>query len=48
MPFESEHAELIFDLKMALMSCRVSPKPERHDRVRSIQAEHIIEHLRRP
>jgi hypothetical protein len=47
MTFESEHAELVFLLKMALKSCRISPKPERHDSIRQIQAEHILAHLGR-
>ena len=29
------------------MSCRLSPKPERYEVVRSIQAQHILEHLER-
>jgi len=32
---------------MALMNCRLSPRPERYDVVRSIQAQHILEHLER-
>ncbi len=47
MPFETERDEIIFTVKMALMSCRISPKPERRDHIRQAQAERILEHLER-
>ena len=47
MPFDSERDEIIFTIKMALMSCRITPKPERYDHVRNAQAERILEDLER-
>ncbi len=47
MPFDDPRQDIIFTLRMALMHCRVSPKPERHDHIRHIQAEAILQHLER-
>ena len=47
MPFESERADLIFTIQMGVMHCRTSPKPERNERVRRVQAEAVLEHLQR-
>jgi hypothetical protein len=47
MPFETELEDILFTIRIALMSCRISPKPERRDHVRAAQAEAVVEHLRR-
>jgi len=47
MPFETEQEAILFNIKMALLSCRITPKPERYDHVRTAQAEAIIESLER-
>ena len=45
--FLSACDDIFFCIRMGLMHCRVSPKPERNERVRRIQAEVILEHLER-
>lgn len=47
MPFETELEDILFTIKMALMSCPISPKPERRDHVRKTQAQAVVEHLER-
>ncbi len=47
MAFESEHEELFFCIEMALRHCSTSPKPERNEFTRRIQAKAIVEHLTR-
>jgi hypothetical protein len=46
-PFETELEDILFTIKMALLSCRISPKPERQDYIRQEQAERILEDLER-
>jgi hypothetical protein len=47
MPFDNERDAIIFTIRMGLMRCRISPKPERNERVRTVQAEAVLEHLER-
>lgn len=47
MPFETELEDILFTIRMALMSCRTSPKPERNEHTRRFQAEAVVEHLER-
>jgi hypothetical protein len=47
MPFETEREDLIFTIRMALMKCRTSPRPERNEFVQTWQARTIVEHLER-
>ena len=47
MPFENELDALLFAIEQALRACRVSPKPERNEFIRRIQAKAIVEHLER-
>lgn len=47
MPFETELEDILFTIKMALLSCRITPKPERYDHVRTAQAEAIVERIER-
>ena len=47
MPFETELEHILFTIKMALLSCRITPKPERYDHVRNAQAKAIVENLER-
>jgi hypothetical protein len=42
MPFDDERAQPLFDIEMGRMHCRVSPKPERYDRIRTAQAKAIV------
>ena len=47
MPFETERDAILFTIRMGLMHCRTSPKPERNERVQRIQAEAVLSHLER-
>ena len=47
MPFENERDDILFTIRMGLMHCRTSPKSERNERVRRMQAEAILNHLER-
>ena len=47
MPFESERDNILFTIRMGLMHCRISPKPERNERVQRIQAEAVLAELER-
>jgi hypothetical protein len=47
MPFENERDDILFTIRMGLMHCRKSPKPERNERVRIIKAEAVLTHLER-
>jgi hypothetical protein len=45
MPFDTELEDILFTIRMALMSCRTSPKRERNAHTRRFQAEAIVERL---
>jgi len=47
MPFETERDDILFTIRMGLMHCRTSPKPERNERVQRIQAETVLTYLER-
>jgi hypothetical protein len=47
MPFETELEDILFTIRMALMSCRTSPKPEHNEHIRNIQAPAVVERLER-
>jgi hypothetical protein len=47
MPFETEPEDILFTIRMALMSYRTSPKSERNEHTRRFQAEAIVERLER-
>ena len=47
MPFENERVEILFTIRMALMHCRTSPKAERHEHVRRVQADAVLTQLER-
>ena len=47
MPFETERDAILFTIRMGLMHCRTSPKPERNERVQRTQAEAVLPELER-
>ena len=47
MPFETERDAILFTIRMGLMHCRTSPKSERNERVRRMQAEAVLAELER-
>jgi hypothetical protein len=47
MPFDDPRVDILFCIRMGLMHCRTSPKPERNERVRRVQAEAMLDHLER-
>jgi hypothetical protein len=47
MPFDDPREDILFCIRMGLMHCRVSPKPERNERIRRVQAEAVLDHLER-
>ncbi len=47
MPFDNERDDILFTIRMGLMHCRINPKPERNERVRTVQAASVLDHLER-
>ena len=47
MPLDNERDAILFTIRMGLMHCKISPRPERNERVRTVQAVSVLEHLER-